>query len=208
MRGIGKTTLAQLLFNTHSVEDHFDPRMWVCVSDNFDVKRISRQIIESATKEESISNSASMDLVQSRLQSLLNGKRYLLVLDDVWSEDDEKWDELKTLLSGGAKGSKILVTTRSEKVAWIMGTLPPLKLKGLSEDHCWMLFRERAFRVSGADENPNLVAYRKEIAKKCRGVPLAAKTLGSLMCFKRSEGEWLSIMESDTWNSPYGFDHK
>ncbi|XP_077218330.1 putative disease resistance protein RGA4 [Tasmannia lanceolata] len=84
----------------------------------------------------------------------------------------------------------------------IMGTLPAHKLKGLSEDHCWTLFKERAFGVGRVEETQNLVAIGKEIVRKCRGVPLAAKTPGSLMFFQRNENEWLSIKESETWNLP------
>ncbi|XP_077251759.1 putative disease resistance protein RGA4 [Tasmannia lanceolata] len=200
MGALGKTTLAQLVYNTLSDENYFDTRLWVCVSDRyFDVKRIAGQILQSATKEES--SHLSMDLLQSRLRTVLDKKKYLLVLDDVWNEDHEKWAKLKTLLSCGEKGSKIIVTTRNEKVAMIMGTVLPHKLEGLSEDHCWTIFKERAFGEGRLEETTDLVAIGKEIVKNCRGVPLAAKALGSLMHFKYKEHEWLSIKESDIWKS-------
>ncbi|XP_058107093.1 putative disease resistance protein RGA3 [Magnolia sinica] len=93
MGGLGKTTLAQLAYNDDKVKMHFELRMWVCVSDDFDVKRITKSIIESATG----SSCAHLDLdpLQNRLHKMLLAKRFLLVLDDIWSEDGEKWDKLR-----------------------------------------------------------------------------------------------------------------
>lgn len=112
------------------------------------------------------------------------------MLDDVWNEDQDEWDKLWPVLQGSAKGSKINVTTRSKKVAMIMETSPNSthRLKGLSENYCWCLFKRCAFS-SGEDRFSNLLAIGKQILMKCGGVPLAAKTLGSLLRFKREENE-------------------
>nr|DAD29579.1 TPA_asm: hypothetical protein HUJ06_031047 [Nelumbo nucifera] len=136
-----------------------------------------------------------MDQLQLRLQEVLRGKLFLLILDDVWNEDEEKWDELRKYFMCGSRGSKILVTTRSYKVAEIMGTMVPYALSGLSDDVCWSLFRERAFRGGEEETNPNLVAIGKKIVKKCGGLPLAAKALGGLLrSFDRDERTWLSVL--------------
>ena len=76
----------------------------------------------------------SLEILQNHLREKLNGKRYFLVLDDVWNEDIDKWLLLKNLLMGGARESRIVVTTRSIKVADIMGTTPPHELKGLDPE--------------------------------------------------------------------------
>ncbi|RWR74859.1 putative disease resistance protein RGA3 isoform X1 [Cinnamomum micranthum f. kanehirae] len=198
MGGLGKTTLAQLAYNDPRVERHFEIRMWVCVSDDFDLKRVTKDIIEAATGE--TCKEVAMDLLQRRLQEKLGCKQFLLVLDDMWNEDPLEWERLKGYLRG-APGSRILVTTRSKKVALIMGTLPPLELAGLSEEDCWSLFKKRAFTPGEEDKHPNLIVHGKEIVKKCGGLPLAAKTLGSLMRFKREETEWILLKESEVWNS-------
>lgn len=114
------------------------------------------------------------------------------MLDDVWNEDADEWDKLRVLLKCGADGSRVIVTTQSEKVALIMGTMPPHRLEGLCDDDCWELFKQRAF-ANDQREYPNLLPIGKQIVKKCSGVPLAAKTLGSLMRFKRKPEEWLSV---------------
>lgn len=75
----------------------------------------------------------------------------LLVLDDAWSEDADKWDESKLPLRGGATGSKIMVTTRSKKVASIMSTGSPYMLGPLNWYGCWTLFKKRVF-LDGEEE--------------------------------------------------------
>nr|XP_010943677.1 disease resistance protein RGA2-like [Elaeis guineensis] len=146
--------------------------IWAYVSDDFDIKRVTRSIIESASGSEF--NLTEMDLMQLKLRKLIGNKRLLLVLDDVWNENYEKWNRLKTVLIGGAWGSKVIVTTRSERVASIMGTVAPQLLSGLSEDDCWLLLEKRAFGLGSCEKTPNLVGVGKEMVKKCGGVPLAA----------------------------------
>ncbi|KAL9171783.1 hypothetical protein ABFS82_03G002900 [Erythranthe guttata] len=198
--GLGKTTFAQLVYNDQRVVDHFDKRIWVCVSDNFDVKALLKAMIESWTRN--ASDLANLDALQHRLWELLNNKRYLLVLDDVWNDDQEKWSQLKNVVSCGSKGSSIIVTTRLKKVADIMRTLPSHYLTGLSKEHCWMLIQERAFGQE-KEKFPNLEAIGRQIANKCAGVPLAAKALGGLLRFKRTEKQWIYVKESEIWELPH-----
>ncbi|KAK2427406.1 putative disease resistance protein RGA3 [Trifolium repens] len=191
--GLGKTTLAQRIFNDDRVVKHFALRSWVCVSEDFSLKRMTKSIIES------ISGEACEDLeqepLQRKLQDLLFRKRYLLVLDDVWDEEQENWQKLKSRLACGGKGASIIVTTRLRSVATIMGTMPPCELAILSYDDCWKLFKQRAF---GADEEEltELEIIGKEIVKKCGGVPLAITAVGSFLRLKRDVNQWLDINES------------
>ncbi|KAL2457239.1 putative disease resistance RPP13-like protein 1 [Abeliophyllum distichum] len=194
--GLGKTTVAQLVYNDEKVNHHFDLKLWIYVSESFDVKKLMMTIVESATKGSC--RLCSMDLFQSQLQDSLCGKRFLLVLDDVWNEDKEEWERFTDLLGSGAEGSRVVVTTRSMKVASFMGTTV-YNLKVLSDDACWVLFRKQAFGAGQEDENTNLMKIGKEIIKKCGGVPLAAKTLGSLLRFKK-EDYWMSVQDSELWN--------
>ncbi|KAK8708250.1 hypothetical protein V6N13_059294 [Hibiscus sabdariffa] len=113
--------------------------------------------------------------------------------NDVWNEDADEQYKLKSLLKLDGEGSKVIVTTRSSKVATIMGTTFSLHLKGLSHDECWALFKQRAF-TNDQEDYPNLLSIGKQIVRKCGGVPLAAKSLGSLIWFKREPDEWLSTL--------------
>ncbi|KAL5719990.1 hypothetical protein ACHQM5_012706 [Ranunculus cassubicifolius] len=200
MGGLGKTTLAQLAVNDERVVSSFKLKLWVCVSMEFDVQRIVQEIIKSATNSEC--PNMGMDQLQSRVRGELEGKRYLLVLDDVWNEDAEKWEKLKDLLIGGGRGSKIIVTTRSEKVASIMGAVSTYHLSGLSDDDCWNLFKVRAFNGGRDQEHPELVEIGKDMVQKCGGVPLAAKTLGSMMHFKTARKEWELVKNNGLWKFP------
>jgi hypothetical protein len=122
-----------------------------------------------------------LDVIQRKGRELLQDKRYLLVLDDVWNTNQElefglnqeKWNKLKSVLSCGSKGSCCLVSTRDEIVASIMGTCHTHHLSGLSENECWLLFKQHAFGHD-REERVELVEIGKEIAKRCKGLPLAA----------------------------------
>ena len=122
-------------------------------------------------------------------------------LTDVWSEDQEKWNQFKYFLQrgNGSKGASISVTTRLDIVASIMGTYPAHHLLGLSDDDIWYLFKQKAFETN-REERAELVAIGKELVRKCVGSPLAAKVLGSLLRFKTEEHQWLSVKESKFWN--------
>ncbi|XP_016566076.1 putative disease resistance protein RGA3 [Capsicum annuum] len=188
--GLGKTTLAQCVYNDEMIKKNFDKALWVCVSDVFKVK-----IVESGGGEKA--NYLQLNAVQNDLREMLDGKKYLLVLDDVWNEDHLKWLNLKNMLIGGAKGSKILVTTRSDMVAEVSGSVHKHKLGVLSEEEAWTLFEKIVFECNKEHENSNLVKIGKEIVRKCGGVPLAIRTVGSLLRLKRTEDEWMYFKNQD-----------
>ncbi|XVE99074.1 hypothetical protein REPUB_Repub03eG0165500 [Reevesia pubescens] len=200
--GLGKTALAQLLYNDETVARAFQLRLWVCAADDFGLPSLLSGIIHSATRERC--EGFSVDVMQARLQSILGDKRYLLILDDIWNEDPFKWNQLRELLNamGDQYRSKIIVTTRSAKVASIMGTISPHELKGLSHDNCVSLFVKWAFKNGEERQHPNLLRIANEIVRKCKGVPLAVRTLGSLLYSKTDEHEWAYIRDNETWQLP------
>jgi len=202
--GLGKTTLAQLVFNDEQIKKHFDLNMWVCVSDIFDVQIIVAKILESATKVKPAT--VEMDTLVYYLLKEIEGKKYFLVLDDVWNGDHKKWCRLKEVLMGGARGSRILVTTRNEvvartirqeSVARIIGTVESYSLKGLDEDASWSLFKQKAFEKGQEPKNSSIVALGKEIVRKCSGVPLAITTIGSLLGSKNPGTDWSSFKNNE-----------
>ncbi|KAI9073425.1 hypothetical protein K1719_044610 [Acacia pycnantha] len=148
--GLGKTTLAQQVFHDRRAVDHFELRIWVCVSEDFNMKRISKAIIDST------------------------------------------WACLRRFRS------RTLTETTSRGVHQFWSLLVLQRLLALQsflpEDDCWELFRQGAFGLE-MEERVELVAIGKEIVKKCKGVPLAAKTLGSLLRFQSDEKDWLHIKE-------------
>ncbi|XP_034689141.1 disease resistance protein RGA2-like [Vitis riparia] len=195
--GLGKTTLAKLVYNDGRVVADFEKRMWVCVSDEFDVKRLIKEIITSATHGKC--DDLPMDELARLLINVLDDNKFLLILDDVWSKNRDKWLELKALLDGSAKGSKIIVTTRDKLVASVMGTCPMYELKGLSDEECLSLFITCAFKDDRDKQYPRLVGIGKDIVKKRKGLPLAVKTLGGLLYLKAEEKDWLRVRDSEIW---------
>uniref|UniRef100_A0A2C9URP3 Uncharacterized protein n=1 Tax=Manihot esculenta TaxID=3983 RepID=A0A2C9URP3_MANES len=192
MGGLGKTTLAQIIFNDELIKNSFERRIWVCVSDPFDVKMIVGKILESATGNKS--EDLELEALKSQLGGIIDGKKYLLVLDDVWNENREKWQNLKRLLVGGSSGSKILITTRSKKVADISRTMAPHVLEGLSRDESWSLH----VALEGQEpEHANVREIGEEILKKCCGVPLAIKTIAGLLYKKTPETEWPLFLRNE-----------
>ncbi|XWS65020.1 hypothetical protein CRYUN_Cryun05aG0054800 [Craigia yunnanensis] len=133
------------------------------------------------------------------LRDCLDGKKYLLILDDLWNEDNMKWDELKQLLMGEGRGSKIVVTTRVNQIAEMMGTIPTHYLQGLPEKESLSSFLQFAFKKGEMNQYPHLVKIGEEITKKCNGIPLVLKTLGSLLVSKTSEHDWKLLRDGEMW---------
>ena len=204
MAGLGKTTLAKLVYNHELVKSYFNKKIWLCVTDDFDENFFLRGILESLTHKSSplIANNVILEDLQKELEE----GRYLLVLDDVWNEESLKWDSLITYLLGITSniGNNIIVTTRSENVAAIMGALSQCHLEKLSDDECWSIIKKKVSPNERVLLTPELEAIGRIIAKKCGGVPLAVKVLGGLMCCQIDRNKWLRIQDNEIWNSPHG----
>ncbi|XP_056161598.1 putative disease resistance protein RGA3 [Syzygium oleosum] len=188
MGGVGKKTLARKVYNNAQVGLYFDLKMWVRVSVDFDVDKIVKNIIVCAMKKER--TTVAMGQLQSELKAQIDGKRYLLVLADLCSVEQQTWLSLKTLLAGGARGSKILITTRNHLVAEITSTSPPFFLEGLSDDVSFYLLMRMACPEKEHVQDPDIEAIGKEIVPTCRGIPLLVRTVGNLLFFKKTKTEW------------------
>ncbi|XP_061952681.1 putative disease resistance protein RGA4 [Populus nigra] len=195
--GIGKTTLAQLAFNDSEVTAHFEKKIWVCVSEPFDEVRIAKAILEQL--EGRPTNLVELQSLLQGVSESIKGKRLLLVLDDVWTENHGQWEKLKPSLTGCARGSRILVTTRKDAVATMMGTDHRINIEKLSDEICRSIFNHVAFQERSKDERERLTDIGDKIANKCKGLPLAAKVLGGLMQSKRTREEWERVLSSELW---------
>ncbi|KAF8038097.1 hypothetical protein BT93_B0835 [Corymbia citriodora subsp. variegata] len=193
--GLGKTALAQCVFNDEMVSKNFNLKMWVCVSDVFDMKKIVKNIIGCA--KEKASNEVSMEELQIELRAKIDGKRYLLVLDDLWNDKPEEWLSLKKLLMVGSRGSKIIITTRLSSVATITSTTSPHLLRDLSESASIDLLMQMACRKEEEIQDFEMLAIIKEIVRKCSGVPLIIRTIGNLLSSKKTICEWLRFKDDE-----------
>ncbi|XP_054814261.1 putative disease resistance RPP13-like protein 1 [Prosopis cineraria] len=198
MGGLGKTTLAQLVYNDRRVMDEFNLKVWVCVSDEFDVLRVTKTIYEAITISKDDTN--DLNMLQIKLKQKLAQKRFLLVLDDIWNENFMLWEALQLPLNHGAPGSKILLTTRSGKVASTMHSTEILSLMPLLEGDSWSLFSRYAFHDGNVHgSTSDLEEIGRKISKKCKGLPLALKAIGSLLYTELSHEQWNGILKSEIW---------
>ncbi|KAF9681468.1 hypothetical protein SADUNF_Sadunf05G0004600 [Salix dunnii] len=200
MAGVGKTTLAQLVYNDSRVGEQFDMKVWICVSEEFDVLKVIKDILKKVGSMNC--DTMTGDQLHCELEKESTGKKIMLVLDDVWSNDWGKWDFLLTPFKSLAHGSKILVTTRIESVASVRATVSAHRLQELNADDCWLVFAKHAFDDGSCSERPDLEEIGKEVVRKCKGLPLAAKALGGLLRFKRDAKEWEKILRSNVWDLP------
>ncbi|KAL5707361.1 hypothetical protein ACHQM5_025418 [Ranunculus cassubicifolius] len=198
--GLGKTSLAKMILNEERVNANFKTKMWVCVSEPFNLGSVAKAIIKEATGDGQ--ESAEWEEVHRCLCQSVKGKQFLLVLDDVWTEDPNHWSQLKLALAGGAPGSRIIVTTRNRTVAKMMGSsdFDVHDLENLSNDDSWLVLRDVA--LVGKEKEEKFEKIGREIAIKCKGVPLAITTLASLLYERQTKQEWKKVLASDLWEMP------
>ncbi|KAH9685041.1 hypothetical protein KPL70_013789 [Citrus sinensis] len=173
MGGIGKTTLAQLDCNHEEVIRKFDKILWVCVSETFEEFRVAKAMVEALDGHES--HLGEFQSLLRHIYESIAGKSFLLILDDVWDGNYVKCEPFYRCLKNGLHGSKILVTTRKESVACMMGYLDIISIKELVEEECWLLFNRIAFHGRSIEECEKLEQIGQKIASRCKGLPLAAK---------------------------------
>ncbi|VVA37674.1 PREDICTED: putative disease resistance, partial [Prunus dulcis] len=200
MGGVGKTTLAQLLYNDDKVKEHFNLRTWAYVSEDFDVTRVTKTLLESVSSK--AYDNKDLSFLQVELGQQIKGKKFLFVLDDLWNENYGDLSLLQRPFASGARGSRVIVTTRNKSVASLMRTVPIHFLEQMSDEDCWLLLSKHAFENGNSSARLDLEEVGKKIAIKCNGLPLAAETLGGLLRFNTNYEEWNSILNSNIWELP------
>ncbi|KAL7608270.1 hypothetical protein Lser_V15G13813 [Lactuca serriola] len=198
MGGVGKTTLARLLYDEMQGKDHFELKAWVCVSDEFDIFNITKVIFQSIGGGNQ--ELKDLNLLQVALKEKISKKRFLLVLDDVWSESYADWEILERPFLAGAPGSKIIITTRKLPLLTQLGYNQPYSLSVLPHENAVSLFCQHAFGENNFDSHPSLKPHGEGIVKKCDGLPLALIALGRLLRTKTDEEEWKELLNSEIWS--------
>ncbi|XP_020271110.1 putative disease resistance protein RGA4, partial [Asparagus officinalis] len=199
--GVGKTTLAQVVYRDDTVQSSFSIKIWVCVSTRFDVKKITGDILECAAQRRP--DVGGLGPLQEALEALVSSKKFLLVLDDVWNDDDlSSWQTLFAPMRCGLKGSKIILTARSKKVSE-MATLAlggttneSKKLNPLDKSDFLSLFNRYAFAGTNPHNHGKLQSIGEQIAGRLGGLPLAAKTIGALLRSNLDDSHWTNILQS------------
>uniref|UniRef100_A0ACD5UHI6 Uncharacterized protein n=1 Tax=Avena sativa TaxID=4498 RepID=A0ACD5UHI6_AVESA len=210
--GSGKSTLAQLVCAREKKDGHFDLVMWIHVSQDFSVDTIFMEMFEAAAGT-SCPQLKNRDTLQDMLEKKLSGKRFLLVLDDIWYNirDVMQSDNLQQILSplkAGEAGSKILVTSRTEDALLALGAAKQrcIPLPVLDEDVFWNLLMHYALHgVPVGDHARRILGdIGKEIAKKLKGSPLAARIIGGQLHIRQNVEFWRSVRDRDLLNETMG----
>ncbi|XP_023766729.1 late blight resistance protein R1-A isoform X1 [Lactuca sativa] len=190
MGGIGKTTLANKVFTDPYVVYHFHVRGWVTVSQTYDKRDLLIQVLSSIDDQLELEKATDCQL-RAMLHKHLMGKRYLIVIDDIWSI--EAWDKSQLFFPDDNTGSRILLTSRLTEVASHAKSHGLIhQLQHLTEEESWKLLCEKAFQE---DECPEwLIEPGKQIAKNCHGLPLSVVVMAGVLAKEpRSEDVWLKI---------------
>uniref|UniRef100_A0A0E0H659 BED-type domain-containing protein n=1 Tax=Oryza nivara TaxID=4536 RepID=A0A0E0H659_ORYNI len=200
--GIGKTGLAQFVYNHPTVESLFQQKIWVWVSNNFDKVRITGDMLDFVGQEKH-ERSCSFPKLQEILMNRMKSKRFLLILDDVW--DSMNNYRLNKLLApfkaNNAKGNVILVTTRIWSVAKRIGTVEPIKFGALDKEDSWLLFKSCAFGDQNHEPTGVLSTIGQKLIDKLEGNPLAVETAGELLSEHHTVDHWNNILKNEDWKS-------
>uniref|UniRef100_A0A251SXW2 Putative NB-ARC n=1 Tax=Helianthus annuus TaxID=4232 RepID=A0A251SXW2_HELAN len=198
MGGVGKTTLARILYNHTKVQSHFELHVWICVSDDFDVFKISKTMFQDVSNENK--NFENLNQLHMALTNQLKNKRFLLVLDDVWHENENDWENLVRPFHSCAPGSRIIMTTRKEELLKNLHFGHLDSLKSLSHEDALSLFALHALGVENFNSHTTLKPHGEGIVKKCAGLPLALKAIGRLLGTRTNVEDWEDVLNSEIWN--------
>lgn len=193
MGGMGKSAVAKKLFNHDVIRKHFQAFAWVYVAKGYQTEKIwediHKQLLIGESREK-VLHVENKRLLREQVQKVLQEKKCLIVLDDIWYIED--WEQLEISARGTA--SRMLLTTRIRKVAeFVSGEEFVHTMRCLKENEGWELFKKRAFlKEDSADVkvHPMMEEMGKRILGQCRGLPLAIVMLGDFMGTKHTLREW------------------
>ncbi|KAF8673416.1 hypothetical protein HU200_048980 [Digitaria exilis] len=202
--GSGKTTVAQYVCDKEKDYYYFNLFMWVHVSQNSSVATIFTEMLEILPGRKT-NQFSDIDMLQSELEGKLRDKRFLLVLDDFW--DDQNAIQLDLLLSPlkvGAMGSRILVTTRTADAAKALGAQNLVAISDLDEEQFFSMFMHYALEGAKISDQNLLRSYQsigRKIAEKLGRSPLAARTVAGQLKLRLDIDFWTSTMNNDMLNN-------
>ncbi|KAG8387869.1 hypothetical protein BUALT_Bualt02G0066100 [Buddleja alternifolia] len=190
MPGLGKTTLAKKLYTHASVNYYFDKLSWCTISQAYRRRSVLSDILATTESQldSAIIRSMADERLAERIYKSLKGRRYLIVMDDIWHSD--VWDDLRRCFPDDGNGSRILFTSRNRDVA------PPNsiihELTTLSNEQCWELLQKKVFGNGTCP--PQLLDIGVQIAASCRGLPLAVVVVAEILStMDRDKSKWENV---------------
>lgn len=197
MPGIGKTTVAQLVYNDPKISQIFNLVKWVYVGELFDVKVITRKVLVAFTGKDC--ELTEIHDLQRKLLEAVRGKMFFLVMDDVWNDKQDLWESFCAPFVGAMYGG-IVITTRNKKVAKTVQNFNSYNLSLLSFDDCWSLFKQITFRHNNFLAEKELLEIGEQIVHKCCGLPLIVKAIATYLSLETDIEKWRDILDNDIWD--------
>ncbi|KAF0896661.1 hypothetical protein E2562_026774 [Oryza meyeriana var. granulata] len=196
--GIGKTTLAKKVFNDETIQEAFDKKIWLSVTQDVNEVELLRTAIKSAGGGSRDAQDSNKSLLVPALVDAIRDKRFFLVLDDVWS--DGAWSSLlKAPFSHGAAGSRVLITTRLVSVARGMQAAHPFHhVDKLRPEDAWSLLKKQVVssKMEELEIDDTLKDIGMQIIDKCDGLPLAVKVMGGLLRRReKRRADWEEVLQ-------------
>jgi hypothetical protein len=202
--GIGKTTFTRHLYNDERIKAHFTVKVWVCVSTEFDLIKLTREILGCIQGNNTATETSNLTRLQESIAERLKSKRFLIVLDDIWNYNSKaEWENLLVpFKQGETKGSMVLLTTRFSDIAHSVATADLVKLHGLNHNDFLRLFEACIFGdTKPKNYEDELRGIAIDIAKILKGSPLAANTVGRLLQKNHSPEYWMEVLEKNKWHN-------
>ncbi|PKU84832.1 disease resistance protein RPM1-like [Dendrobium catenatum] len=188
MAGVGKTTLATNVYNRQKKECRFSNFSWISVTQTYNINDLLRNIILELYEGKMEATPQSFNTMDYRhlvqiLQGFLHQKKYLIILDDIWST--EVWTYLKNAFLDCKLGSRVIITTRVYDVAINAASKSHIiELKPLQKDKAQMLFCHTVFGEGTIKYPHDLEELAQKFLRKCEGLPLAIVCIGRLLSIK------------------------
>ncbi|KAL0384877.1 UNVERIFIED_CONTAM: putative late blight resistance proteinR1B-12 [Sesamum radiatum] len=195
MPGIGKTTLARNIYKDRLVRFYFDVLAWATIAQDYNVREILLGLLHLASRGPTNEMlEMGNEVLGEHLHKTLVGRRYLIVLDDIWYK--KSWDDIRRFFPDNRSGSRIIITTRDQRVAYYIGSSSsPHEMNLLKDDESWNLIRQKVF-APGEICSRGLESVGRKIADKCRGLPIAVSVIGGLLSqAERTQVFWEQVAE-------------
>ncbi|CAA0838696.1 Unknown protein [Striga hermonthica] len=187
MPGLGKTTLAWKVYNNEEIQREFPTRIWATVSREFNPRTIFLVILYEFTSKD-MSNETTSDLAKA-IRASLQERRFLLVLDDVWTA--KAMSTITSALPTNNGKGRVLVTTRhhgvTEQVIYSEASnkgyysiVPPQRLRFLTNDEGWRLLQFKVFGMDGQCP-PQLQGLGRHISERCQGIPMLLLMIAGIL---------------------------
>ncbi|KAL7115000.1 hypothetical protein ACP275_04G156300 [Erythranthe tilingii] len=154
------------------------------------------EILLCGSKDESreILSGMSEGELGERVHKSLWGRRYLIVMDDIWSV--EVWDKVQLFFPDNGQGSRVMITTRLSNIVFQLIGSHGLVMDLLDVDTSWDLLFGSIFEKE-EDCPVELEEIGKKIAKNCKGLPLSIVVIGGLLAKSNPTREnWEYISEN------------